>query len=490
MQKVESKLDFTTYDLKRVLAKKNFRHFSKLLKPENTWKEFHSSYYEILNKFAHKKIKNLIISMPPQHGKSEGSSRLLPAYVLGLEPKTKIAIGSYSSGFAKKFNKAVQRIIDSRVYCDTFPNTYLSQSNNRKSETGYLRNTEEFETVIHAGGLKAVGRGGSLTGNPVDLMIMDDLYKDSMEGNSPTIRSQVKDWYTSVVQKRLHNDSQQLIVFTRWHEDDLVGFIEETDNVVECQSFEEIEKIVELDPDTWIKINFQAIQESDPNSFDSREFGLALWEERHSLKKLQKERAKNELEFNCLNQGVPSSPKSFLYKGFKEYTEIPQPIIAKNNYTDTADQGDDFLCSICYDVVRVGRDKFMYVTDVVYNQDPMEHTEKQVPEMLNRQKTRNARIESNNGGRGFARVVEAKAEITDIETFHQSKNKESRILTNASQVCNHILFPAGWQDRWPLFYNHLTKFKRAFASNKQDDAPDCVTGIYEFEVLENFDYFA
>ena len=75
---------------------------------------YHEKYYEALNRFAKGGIKKLIISMPPQHGKSEGSSRRLPAFVLGLDPNKKIAIGSYSSSLAQDFNRDVQRIMESR----------------------------------------------------------------------------------------------------------------------------------------------------------------------------------------------------------------------------------------------------------------------------------------------------------------------------------------------------------------------------------------
>ena len=64
--------------------------------------EFHKAYYEVLNLFAYKKIKNLIITIPPQHGKSTGSTIQLPAFILGRNPDTKIAVGSYSSTFAKE----------------------------------------------------------------------------------------------------------------------------------------------------------------------------------------------------------------------------------------------------------------------------------------------------------------------------------------------------------------------------------------------------
>lgn len=476
-------------DVKAELGRRHFIDFAEQVNQDLTLQPFHKIYYRVLEKFSNKEIKNLIITIGPQHGKSEGSTRLLPSNILGKYPNTKIAIGSYSDPFARQFNRDVQRIIDSTAYHNIFPNTTLNESNVVATSGAWLRNSHIFEVVDHKGGLMAVGRGGALTGFKVDVMIMDDLYKDSSEGNSPVIREKVIDWYTSVVQKRLHNDSQQLIVFTRWHEDDLIGFIEKTDNVVVCNSWDEIDYSLENDPQTWIKINFESLKESDPTEFDPRMFGEALWPSRHSSEKLIKEREKNEHEFNCMNQGNPESQEGLLYQPFKTYTEIPSRVIVKGNYTDVADTGDDYLCSITYDCAYVDKEKYCYVTDIVYTQEAMEETEKTVPLMLNRVGTRKCKVESNSGGRGFARTIEKLTPMCEFITFHQSANKESRILTNSAQVNKYILFPVDWAERWPVFYSHITKYKRMFAANKYDDGPDVLTGIYEEEILNDYEAF-
>ena len=198
-------------------AKDNLLKFTTKTMPEFKAGEFHLIYYHLLDLFAKGKIKRLMITMPPQHGKSEGSTRRLPSFIFGRNPNTKIAVASYNTTFARKFNRDIQRIIDTKEYHEIFPDTLLNASNVVTISSSFLRNSEEFEIVGHKGSLKAVGRGGALTGNSVDVMIMDDLYKDYAEGNSPIIRDAVWDWYTSVVKTRLHNDSQELIVFTRWN---------------------------------------------------------------------------------------------------------------------------------------------------------------------------------------------------------------------------------------------------------------------------------
>jgi predicted phage terminase large subunit-like protein len=465
----------------RAYARESFVEYAQQLNPNLKMTPFHSRFYQILDLFARGIIKNLLITVPPQHGKSEGSTRLLPSYILGRRPNCKIAIGSYSGTFARKFNRSVQRYIDSPTYAAIFPNTYLSGSANAEDKGGYMRNSQEFEIVGHRGGLKAVGRGGQLTGDPVDVMIMDDLYKDMKEGNSPIIRAGVIEWLDGVVDQRLHNDSQQLMTFTRWHEDDAIGYIEANENVVTVGSIQEIYDAIAKDPDVWIKVNFEAIKESEPTELDPRERGTALWEERHGIKKHLRKRARNKLVFECMNQGNPSSKEGLLYGDFKTYDELPTTIKKRGNYTDTADQGTDYLCSISYVVDMDGK---IYVTDIVYTQEPMEKTEVYVPLMLTKNDIREARIESNNGGRGFARVVDKKAPFCKVDWFFQGENKEARILTNAATVTELVHMPADWATRWPTFYNHLKGYKRLFKANTVDDCADAVTGVVETETAK------
>lgn len=451
-------------------AQNNLLEFTKYTFPKFDSRQFHDTYYSILQLFAEGKIKKLMVSVPPQHGKSEGSTRRLPAFLLGHDPDKKIAVASYNQPFARKFNRAIQRIIDTPEYRAIFPGTAIN-SKNAVTVNSYLRNADEFEVVGHSGGLKAVGRGGALTGEAVDIMLIDDLYKDYLEGNSPVIQENAWDWYTSVADSRLHNDSQQLIVFTRWSEFDLIGKIEEKEIVIELNCL-----LNEYDPDAWYKINFEAIKESPATELDPREMGEPLWKERHSLKKLNKSRKLDPEHFNCLYQGDPRPKEGLLYEGFKTYTELPthQGIY---NYTDTADTGTDKLCSVNYAKTAIGQ---AYVTDVLYTAEPMEITEPKTANMLDGGSVSVAIVESNNGGRGFARAVYRLIKgKTVIKWFHQSKNKESRIFTASAGVQRDILFPEGWQYRWPEFYKDLTRYKKMFKANKNDDAPDTVTGIYE-----------
>ena len=449
----------------------NFENFATAVYPFVELQPFHRSYYRLLEAFAEGKVRKLLITMPPQHGKSLGASTLLPAYMLGLNPDLRIAIASYSASLASKFNRRVQRILESDEYAELFPETTIKKSGRSSS---YIRTAEEVEIIGHHGSLISVGREGSLTGNRVDCFILDDLYKDAMEANSPIVRENCREWYTSVVRTRMHNASQEIMVFTRWHEQDLIGTIRNCERVVDLKEWEELGSV---DGDTWVALNFEALKVSEPTEIDPRPVGQSLWEERHSAALLASKRRLDPQKFECLYQGNPSTREGLLYgDGFATYTTLPKEIVRYANYTDTADMGDDYLCSVCY---AVDSDGVIYVTDVVYSREPMEVTEKLVSQMLNRSDTRVATIESNNGGRGFARVVQRLCSNVRVEWFHQSDNKEARILSNSATVMHSIRMPEGWNRRWNEFYNHIVTYRRMFSSNRWHDAADVLTGIVE-----------
>ena len=92
----------------------SFKEFSKTVYPFLEFTKFHDSYYSVLEAYAEGRISKLIVSVPPQHGKSMGATTLLPAYMLGVDPDMRIAIASYSGTLASKFNRRVQRILDSK----------------------------------------------------------------------------------------------------------------------------------------------------------------------------------------------------------------------------------------------------------------------------------------------------------------------------------------------------------------------------------------
>lgn len=460
-------------------ARKDIRMFAKHCSPPG-WtfdKGFHSVYYQILEKFAKKQIKRLIITVPPQHGKSEGSTRLLPAFIFGLNPSCKMAIVSYAKTQASRFNRSIQQTIDDDPYQRIFPYVKLARSKqNLNKKQSEVQTSSEFSISGFGGSLMSIGRGGGLTGNPVDVLIMDDLYKDYEEGSSPVIRESVIDFYKSVASTRLHNHSQELIVFTRWHPDDLIGFIERKQTVIQINSLKDLD---DLPPNAWVKVNFEAIKTGEPTELDPRKKGEALFPERHSAEKLQSNRELDADLFNCMYQGNPVGTAGLMYpKQFKTYNELPELRMIKN-YTDTAEGGNDYLCSITYGIPLNENDPHTYVIDIIYTNEGPETTILKVAKMLNQYFVSEADIESNSGGKAFARSVEDYAKYTLINEFYQNKNKEARVFTNKGKVNELIVFPKNWDSRYSDFYDHITKFRKKFKSNKNDDGADVLTGIIE-----------
>lgn len=230
----------------------------------------------------------LMIFVPPQHGKSEIVSRKFPAWILGRNPKLKIVGASYSSDLAQQFSRSIQRVIDSDAYKAVFPKTYLNGKGVETFGQNWQRNADFFETVGFGGFYKAVGVGGSLTGTPVDLGIIDDPVKDAVEANSITYRSRVWSWYTDVFLTRLHNDSKQVLIQTRWHEDDLAG------------------RLLDREPEKWTVVSIPAIKEDNDNPDDPRTIGEALWEDRHSINTLREVEARSPRTFASLYQQRPT----------------------------------------------------------------------------------------------------------------------------------------------------------------------------------------
>ncbi len=236
--------------------------------------------------------------MPPQHGKSELTSRRLPAYLFGKEPDLRIIGCSYGSDLAVKFCRDVQRIIDSDEYRAIFPDVCLSGKNIKTSSLGnYKRTSDEFEIVNHKGSYLAAGVGNGITGNPCDVGLIDDPIKGYVEANSPTVRKNVWGWYSTDFDSRKHNDSRELITQTRWHPEDLSG------------------KVIELlnDNKDWEIVKLEAIKTQHFFDADKRAIGGALWPERHGLAKILNAKKADPIMFDALYQQDPSPAKGSLY---------------------------------------------------------------------------------------------------------------------------------------------------------------------------------
>lgn len=156
-------------------------------------------------------VKHLILSVPPRHGKSEQVTVRYPAYLLARFPKLRTIIGAYNAALARKFSRKTRRLLAERMALAADANT-----------------AEDWETT-EGGGLRAVGMGGGVTGHGANLIIIDDPVKSREEAESETYREKVWDWFTDDIYTRLEPGGVVVIIMTRWHEDDLVGRILNSD---------------------------------------------------------------------------------------------------------------------------------------------------------------------------------------------------------------------------------------------------------------------
>jgi predicted phage terminase large subunit-like protein len=153
----------------------------------------------------------LIISMPPQEGKSQRTSRRFPLWALTQNPELRIAIASYEANVARRWGRAIRDDITVHGH-----DLGLHVRDDLSAQ-------HEWQLAGSEGGVYTVGIGGALTGRPVDLLIVDDPIKDRAQADSPTYRDRAWDWWLEVGSTRLAPGAPVVIIATRWHHDDMIG---------------------------------------------------------------------------------------------------------------------------------------------------------------------------------------------------------------------------------------------------------------------------
>lgn len=441
------------------LARREFFFYCRLKAPDfyKPERRYLKDMCDALQAFYEGDDEVLVINEPPRHGKSR-TACMFVEWVLGKNPKEKIMTGSYNETLSTVFSKNVRNSIsevkadaERVVYADVFPATRIKKGDG-------AMNLWSLEGG-HSNYL-ATSPTGTATGFGCSLLLIDDIIKNAEEAYNENVKENYWAWFANTMLSRLEEGGKIIVIMTRWATDDLAG------------------RVLEEFKDRRIRhISMKALQDD----------GTMLCDEVLSRKSYDdKVRAMGADIASANYQQEPIDIKGRLYSGFKTYADVPrngagQPLFTMvKNYTDTADTGEDYLCSINYGVYN----HEAYVLNVLYTKEPMEVTEPATARMLADDRANVADIESNSGGRGFARSVERHLRETHagnqtvIRPFHQSRNKAARILSNATWCMEHIYFPANWRDRWPEFYDALMKYQRE-GKNKHDDAPDALTGIAE-----------
>lgn len=438
------------------LAKREFFYYCNLTAPDFYKKDraFLVEMCEDLQNFYESDDTILIINAPPRHGKSRTAGKLVE-WILGRNKKEKIMTGSYNDILSTTFAKNVRNTIQEQkgdaekvVYSDVFPGVVIQHGDGAANlwslEGGYNN-------------YLATSPKGTATGFGATLMVIDDLIKSAEEANNELIKEKHWEWFTNTMLSRLEEGGKIIIIMTRWATDDLAG-----------RALEHYRRL-------GVKVRHISLKTPQDD-------GTMLCPEILSRTSYDAKAAAMGVDIAAANyRQEPIDIKGRLYSSFKTYSGELPTFKEIRNYTDTADTGDDYLCSISYGVTFANE---AYVLDLLYTKAPMEETEPETARLLVDTGVNIADIESNNGGRGFARSVERiltekfKTNRVYINSFYQSKNKEARIISNATWVMSHVYFPEDWRNRWPDYYDAMIKYQRE-GKNKHDDAPDATTGIAE-----------
>ncbi len=294
----------------RKAAQSSLIDFAQYTFPQYAPAEHHRLIAEKLEAIERGEIQRLMIFMPPRHGKSELATKRFPAWFLGRNPDRQVIQASYNSDLAKDFGRQVRNIFQERRFQNVFQGVELAQDSKAADRWNTSKN----------GAYVAAGVGTAVTGRGADILIIDDPLKDREEAESETRRETVWNWYTSTAYTRLQGMRAEILVQTRWHEDDLAGRLLEA----EAKGGKK-----------WDKLILPALM-SD---------GGALWPERFPVNVLQEiKQTIGPRDWSALYQQEPAPDDGtfFLKAWFKRHEKPPERchVYMTSDYAVTEGDGD------------------------------------------------------------------------------------------------------------------------------------------------------
>ena len=459
--------------------------------------EHHKRICQALQDVVDGKCKRLMINIAPRYGKTELVIKSFISWCFALNPKCRFLHLSYSDILVNDNSETIRSIMSEPLYQSLFPRSSLASEKGSakrwKTKAGgelYAVSTQGQVTGFGAGNvdvtledaeteskdwLNTVRMLDDDMADVLDMLsattnvfqgaiVIDDPIKPE-DAESDIVRERINMRFENTIRNRTNSrNTPIIIIMQRLHEHDLCGYLQD------------------IEPDEWTVLSIPAIT-IDAETGERK----ALWELKHTLIELDRMRAINPVIFDTQYMQDPTPKEGLMYaEGFRTYKREELPAghnaLRRWNYTDTADTGADSLCSICF----IDTPEYVYVTDVLFTDASMESTEPQQADMLTANGTVDCLIESNNGGRSFARNVKRILRVDRrnfkcaIRWFTQTENKKSRIFTQSANVMNDVLFPEGWEKKWPKFYAAIMSYRKDNKKrNQHDDAPDCLTGVYE-----------
>jgi len=333
------------YLLRLADAQENFLGFCKLLYPKWEFPDFQLELIDALDRLEKGTLgcSNLLITMPPRHAKSTFGTVLFPSYFMAKNPNRFVMSSSYNSQLATDFGRQIRSVVEDKILNQAFPNFTLSTDS---------RAADVWRTEV-GGAYYGVGVGGTTSGRPANLLIVDDPIKSREDAESMTQRNKTWNYYASALSTRLQPEAdgttpKQIIILTRWHPDDLAGRLIATEDWAEGR---------------WKHINFPAIKETKSNAN-----GQALWPERFNIEDLRRRERLNPREFASLYQQMPYIEGGNLIKSewWRFYPEDlrPENFVAVVIGVDTAFKKTESADYSCYVIAGIDRTGDIYILNV------------------------------------------------------------------------------------------------------------------------------
>lgn len=429
----------------------------------------HRMIAEALQEVEAGRCLRLLISCPPQHGKSQLTSRFCPAWLIGRSPWKNLMLGSYNQDFANEFGDDVRNIMDTPAYKLVFQKSGLRIGSRAK----------DHMVTTRGGKLSFLGRGGAGTGRPADFFFVDDPIKDAKEAESPTIRNDVWQWFTKVAFTRCHAASAIVVIQTRWSEDDLIGRLTDPNNP--CYDAEEAAK--------WTYINIPAIF-TDPRDEPIAkalgiEMGQPLWPERFTIEHLASAKRLNPTGFSALYMGRPTPPEGSFYKadmliGYSSMAELPRNMMmyGSGDLAVTPDKDSDMTC-----VGNWGIDSnsdLWLLPDLYWERKAADQVVDQLIDFAAAHKWMTFAVEKGPIDRAVGpflqRRMRERGHYFHVEKFPTIGNKAGRSLSIRGRMAQgRVHFPtfARW---WPAAKEQLLKFTGTGA-DREDDFADMLAMI-------------
>lgn len=442
--------------------------------------DHHDLICDILDKVVHGELRKVMINIAPRYGKTELVSKQFMAYGFAINPACKFLHLSYSGSLTLDNSEEIKDIMRSPLFQCLF---------DARIRPG--RDTKGKWDTTAGGGMYATSTLGQITGfgagatdtedgevseefldqytafyNPgkfTGAIVIDDPLKPE-DALSDNVREIVNRRFETTIRNRVNSRRTPIIiVMQRLHEHDLCGYLQE------------------VEPGEWTVISIPVIKQ------DEEGHDQALWSHKHTLEELYALRKVNNFVFETQYMQNPTPLEGLMYTSFRTYSALPTKHKGKTwvikNYTDSADTGADWYCSIDYVETEVGD----YVIDILYTKKPVEFTQQKHAEMMTKDGVEICHFESNNGGRVIAMNVEGLCRgmgnrKTRFHTFVQTGNKNVRIFSRSAEVMNMLYFPTDWQARWPEFSRDMKSYRKE-GHNDHDDGPDCCSGIMEKRML-------